>query len=131
MNRADVVNAALSPRRSGVIREEIHRTLHWEERHRRLISRIVIALGLTFIVDIIASFTVWALERNAVGTDIHGLGDAFFFSTAQLLTISSQMKNPVTSAGRVVDIALEVWAVVVVASLGGSFASFFTSGDSS
>jgi len=39
------------------------------------------------------------------------------------------LRNPLTNAGRVVDVALEVWAVVVVASLGGSFASFFTSGD--
>jgi len=41
------------------------------------------------------------------------------------------MKNPLTVAGRVVDVALEIWAVVVVASLGGSFASFFSSGDRS
>ena len=112
-----------------MIREELHRTFRWEERHRRLISRIVIALGLTLAVDIGASFLVWALERHAPDTDIHGLGDAFFFSTVQLLTISSQMKNPLTVSGRFVDIALEIWAVVVVASLGGSFASFFNSGD--
>jgi len=114
-----------------MIREELRRCTHWEERHRRLISRIVIALGLTLVVDVGASIVMWLLESDARGTDIHGLGDAFFFSTAQLLTISSQLKNPVTVAGRVVDITLEVWAVVVVASLGGSFASFFTSGDRS
>ena len=114
-----------------MIREELHRCAHWEERHRRLIARIVIALGLTFVVDIVASILVWVLERHAADTDIHGLGDAFFFSTVQLLTISSQMKNPLTVAGRVVDVALEIWAVVVVASLGGSFASFFSSGDRS
>ena len=114
-----------------MIREELQRCSHWEERHRRLIARIVIALGLTFLVDIVASFLVWILEHNARGTEIRGLGDAFFFSTVQLLTISSQLRNPLTPAGRIVDIALEVWAVVVVASLGGSFASFFTSGDKS
>ena len=114
-----------------MIREELHRTFRWEERHRRLISRIVIALGLTLAVDIVASFLVWVLERHAPDTDIHSLGDAFFFSTVQLLTISSQMKNPLTVSGRFVDIALEIWAVVVVASLGGSFASFFSSGDRS
>ena len=47
----------------------------------------------------------------------------------QLLTISSQISNPLTSAGRIVDIVLQVWAVVVVASVGGSFAAFFLSGD--
>ena len=112
-----------------MIREELQRWLHWEDRHRRLVARIVIALGLTLVVDIVASILVWVLERHARGTEIRGLGDAFFFSTVQLLTISSQLRNPLTTAGRFVDVALEVWAVVVVASLGGSFASFFTSGD--
>jgi hypothetical protein len=74
---------------------------------------------------------VWLTERHAHGTDIHGFGDAIFFSTVQLLTISSQLKNPLTAAGRVVDVGLQVWAIVVVASIGGSFAAFFTSGDRS
>lgn len=47
---------------------------------------------------------------------------------ALLLTVSSQLKNPLTSAGRVVDVALELWAVVVAGSAGAS-ASFFQSGD--
>jgi len=112
-----------------VIREELRRVTTWEDRHRRLLARIVIVIGLTLVVDAVGSVLVWVLERNARGTDIQGLGDAFFFSTVQLLTVSSQLRNPLTTAGRVVDIALELWAVVVVASLGGSFASFFTSGD--
>ena len=43
------------------------------------------------------------------GTEIHGFGDALFFSTVQILTISSQLKNPLTTAGRLVDVALEIW----------------------
>ena len=112
-----------------MIREEVHRWLHFEERHRRLIARIVIVILLTLVVDVVGSLLVWTFERHAGGTDIHGLGNAFFFSTVQLLTVSSQLRNPLTTAGRVVDIVLELWAVIVVASLGGSFASFFTSGD--
>jgi hypothetical protein len=103
--------------------------LHWEDRHRRLVARIVIALELTLVVDIVASFLIWVFERDAAGTDIHGLGEAFFFSTVQLLTVSSNLTNPLTVPGRILDVVLEVWAVVVAASLGGSFASFFTSGD--
>ena len=102
----------------------------WEDRHRRLLARIIIVILLTLVVDVVASFLIWVFERNAFATDIHGLGDAFFFSTVQLLTVSSQLRNPLTNAGRIVDIVLELWAVIVVASLGGSFASFFTSGDS-
>ena len=114
-----------------MIREELHRYSHWEERHRRLLARIVIVIVLTLVVDAVATILMWMFERHARGTDIQGLGDAFFFSTVQLLTVSSQLRNPLTAAGRVVDVALEIWAVCVVASLGGSFASFFTSGDRS
>jgi hypothetical protein len=114
-----------------VIREELARLWRWEERHRRLVARLLVALSVTLVVDAAGAILVWLTERHAHGTDIHGFGDALFFSTVQLLTISSQMRNPLTGAGRVVDVGLQVWAIVVVASIGGSFAAFFTSGDGS
>ena len=114
-----------------MIHEELERIWRWEERHRRLLARLTIALGLTLLVDLAGAILVWITERHARGTEIHGFGDAVFFSTVQLLTISSQLKNPLTAAGRVVDVGLQVWAIIVVASIGGSFAAFFTSGDRS
>ena len=48
----------------------------------------------------------------------------------QLLTVSSQIKNPLTTAGKIVDVGLEVWAIFVVTAVAGSFATFFSSGDS-
>ena len=68
-------------------------------------------------------------ERHARGTEVKTFGDALFFSTVQLLTVSSQLKNPLTAAGRVVDIALELWAVIVVAGSAGAIATFFQSSD--
>jgi hypothetical protein len=44
---------------------------------------------------------------------------------AQLTTVSSQMPNPVTGAGRVLDIVLEVWAITVAATLAAALAAFF------
>jgi hypothetical protein len=41
-----------------------------------------------------------------------------------LTTVSSQMPNPVTTAGRVLDVLLEVWAISVVATLAASLAAF-------
>jgi hypothetical protein len=49
----------------------------------------------------------------------------------QLLTVSSQLPNPLSAAGRVVDIGLELWAVIVVAGSAGALASFFQSADAS
>ena len=71
------------------------------------------------------------MEHSAQGTDVTTFGQAAFFATAQLLTISSSLRNPVTPAGRIVDIALELWGVLVVAGSAGAVASFFRSADSS
>lgn len=112
-----------------MIREELARLATWEERHRRLFARIAIAIGLTVVVDGIASILVWHWETGVKGSEIHGFGDAVFFVTVQILTVSSQLRNPVTSAGRVVDVFLEIWAIFVVTAVAGSFSAFFASGD--
>ena len=112
-----------------MIVEELGRLANWGERHRRLIARILLALGLTAVVDVAGAILIWALERHAKGSEIHGIGDAFFFATVQLLTVSSQIKNPVTAAGKVVDVGLEIWALFVVTAVAGSFAAFFASAD--
>jgi hypothetical protein len=116
-------------RLAGMIREELRRMTDWEERHRRLIARVLVALALTLVVDAVGAVLIWRFETGVQGGDIHGFGDALFFSTVQLLTISSQIANPLTTAGRIVDVALECWAIVVVASIGGSFAAFFSAAD--
>jgi hypothetical protein len=103
--------------------------LRYEERHRRLLARLLLAVVLSGIVFLIGTLLVWLFENGKKGGDIHGLGDAAFFTAVQMLTVSSSMPNPVTSAGRVVDVALEAWAIFVVTAVAGSFASFFRSGD--
>src|SRR5436305_10605680 len=103
-----------------MIVEEWQRLATWEERHRRLVSRLLLVLFLTVVVDAIGTVLVYVFERHAKQTDIHTFFDAFFFTTVQLLTVSSQIKNPLTLAGRVVDLFLEVWAVLVVAGPAGA-----------
>ena len=77
------------------------------------------------------SVLIFVFENGKKGSDVHRFGDAVFFTLVQLLTVSSSLKNPVTAAGKVVDVTLEAWAIFVVTAVAGSFASFFTSGDSS
>jgi len=113
-----------------MILEELKRLGTWEERHRRLASRLLLVLILTAVIDGIGTAIVYSFERNAKQTDIHTLFDAFFFTTVQLLTVSSQIRNPLTVAGRVIDVVLEIWAVLVVAGSAGAIASFFQTGDS-
>jgi hypothetical protein len=114
-----------------MILAELKRLGTWEERHRRLVSRLLLVLFLTAVIDGIGTALVYSFERNVTQTDIHTFFDAFFFTTVQLLTVSSQIKNPLSPAGRVVDIFLEIWAVIVVAGSAGAIASFFQTGDSS
>lgn len=114
---------------TSVIRDELSRLFRYEDRHRRLLARLLIALCASACVFVVGTVLVWLTERDAHGTAVHNLGDAAFFTAAQLLTVSSSMPNPVTAAGRVVDVVLELWAVVVVTGIAGSFATFFRSGD--
>jgi hypothetical protein len=109
-----------------VISEELKRIWSWEARHRRLLARFAIVVAATLVIDAVGSVLVFFLERGAHGTEISTFGDALFFTTVQLLTVSSQIKNPLTPWGRVVDVGLEVWAVIVVAGSAGAIAAFFS-----
>jgi voltage-gated potassium channel len=109
-----------------LIREEASRIWGWEERHRRLFGRLGLVVLATLVVDALGTVAVYYAERHARGTEITSLGDALFFSTVQLLTVSSQIRNPLTPWGRVVDVALQVWAVIVVAGSAGATAAFFS-----
>jgi hypothetical protein len=108
-----------------MLRAEFGEIWSWEVRHKRLIARLLLVLIATAIVDVVGTAAIYMLERHAEHGDIHNLFDAFFFTTVQLLTVSSQIPNPLTTGGRIVDIFLEIWAVIVVAGSAGAIASFF------
>jgi hypothetical protein len=114
-----------------MVGEELKRLFSWQERHRRLAARLIIALGLTLVVLAVGSVLIWQFESGKKGGEINGFGDAVFFTVVQLLSISSSLTNPVTAAGKVIDVVLEGWGIFVVTAVAGSFASFFSSGDSS
>jgi len=113
----------------GAIRDEWRRLMTYEQRHSRLLGRLGFVVAATAIVDIFGTVAIYFAERHADGTEITSLGDAFFFTTVQLLTVSSQIRNPFTTMGRVVDVVLELWAVIVVAGAAGAMADFFQSAD--
>ena len=88
--------------------------------HETLRRRLASALLATFAVDLVGTVLLYVLEHGKHGSAI----SSPFWVTTQLLTVSSQMQNPVTTGGRVVDILLELWAIVVVTTVAGSFAAF-------
>ena len=93
--------------------------------HQFLRARLTLLVGLTLVVDAVGTVLMYWFEGGAKGSDFDDLGGALFWVTAQLTTVSSQMANPVTTPGRVLDILLEVWSISVVATAAGSFAAFF------
>ena len=113
-----------------MLREELSRLFTFEERHRRLLARLVLAFSLSIVVFLIGTVLNWLLESGRKDGDINGFGDAAFFTGVQLLTVSSSIKNPLTAGGKIVDVCLEAWAIFVLTAVAGSFGSFFTSGDS-
>ena len=93
--------------------------------HEHLRSRLVFLFVATIILDAVASVIVFLLERNADGTQITNVGDSLFWTSTQLLTVSSQLPNPISTPARVLDVLLQAYAISAVAILAGSFGAFF------
>ena len=93
--------------------------------HRVLRRRVVTGLIIIAIADAVGSVLMYVFEKGEPRGAINAFTDALFFSTVQLLTISSQMPNPVTGPGRIVDVGLELFGLFVVTAFAGAFASFF------
>jgi hypothetical protein len=93
--------------------------------HDRLRSRLVFLFLATLALDAAASLLILIFERHAKGTEITNFGDAVFWTSTQLLTVSSQLPNPISTPARVLDIFLQAWAISAVAILAGSFGAFF------
>jgi hypothetical protein len=107
------------------MRAEIRMVLRGESHtHRVLRSRLAILAGATLLLDAVGTILMYLFEHDHRGSGFDDLGGALFWVSAQLTTVSSQMPNPVTTAGRVLDVALEIWAISVVATLAASLAAF-------
>jgi hypothetical protein len=91
--------------------------------HEILRDRIVGLTLVSIVLDLVAAGFAWGLERGH--GEITTFGNALFWTTTQMLTISSQFPNPLTTGGKVLDVALQLYAIVVVTSMAGAFASFF------
>jgi hypothetical protein len=109
---------------------EFHRVVRGTtEAHSRFRKRLLTTVLITVVVDAIGSVLMYVLEHGEQGSQISSFFKSVFWVTAQLLTVSSQMPNPITTGGRIVDIFLEAWAITVVATIAGSFAAFLQKKD--
>jgi hypothetical protein len=88
-------------------------------------GRLAFLFVATVILDAAASVLIFFFERQAPRTQITTLGDSLFWTSTQLLTVSSQLPNPISTPARVLDVFLQAYAISVVAILAGSFGAFF------
>ena len=109
------------------LKGELRRLVSWEHENKLLLARLGLVVAVSVLLDAFGAIAIYFLERHAEGTEVTSFGDALFFTTTQLLTVSSQIKNPLTGWGRVVDVLLELWAVTAVAGSAGAIAAFFHS----
>ena len=89
--------------------------------HVRFLRRLAV---VTLAFDLVAAAIALAAE--------HGHPHAFdtywaalFWTTTQLLTVSSQLQNPISTAAHLLDVMLELASITIVTSIAGSWAAFF------
>ncbi len=92
--------------------------------HRRLRDRLVGIALATVGFDIVCGVLAFLFEHHQKQTQLESLGSAWFWTTTQLLTVSSNIQNPISFPGRVLDVVMEIYAITVVASLAGSLGAF-------
>jgi hypothetical protein len=88
-----------------------------KERFRARIVRLALA---SVVVDLVAAVLAYIAERGAPH-EFASVWEALFWTTTQLLTVSSQLPNPENTATKFLDVMLELYAIVVVTSLAATF----------
>src|SRR5262245_52162942 len=93
---------------------------HAKTESHRVYRRLAVIFLLTIVATSICAQAIYQLERHASGSDIKSYGTAWFWSASQLLTLGSALSNPVTTGGRVLAVLMDIYAVVVFATISGS-----------
>lgn len=92
--------------------------------HGRLRDRLVAIAVATIGFDVVCAVLAFVFEHHQTQTQIKSLGSALFWTTTQLLTVSSSIQNPISFPGRVLDVVMEIYAITVIASLAGALGAF-------
>ena len=79
---------------------------------------------VTIAIDLVAGWLAFLFERG-YPNEFHTYWAALFWTTTQLLTVSSQLQNPDSTAAHVLDVVLQVLAISIITSIAGSWGAFF------
>ena len=92
--------------------------------HSRLRDRLVAIAVATVGFDIVCAVLAFLFEHGQQQTQIKSFGSALFWTTTQMLTVSSNIQNPISFPGRVLDVVMEIYAITVIGSLAGALGAF-------
>ena len=92
--------------------------------HGRLRDRLVAVALATVGFDLVCAVLAFLFEQHQQQTQIKSLGSALFWTTTQMLTVSSSLQNPISFPARVLDVVMEIYAITVIASLAGALGAF-------
>ena len=90
-------------------------------RHDRFLRWVA---GFAVAVNLVAAWLALMLERGHPH-EFHTYWAALFWTTTQMLTVSSQLPNPSSTGAHILDVVLEFLAITLVTSVAGSWAAFF------
>jgi hypothetical protein len=92
--------------------------------HGHLRDRLLAIVVVTVGIDVICAVLALVFEQGQKQTQIKSFGSALFWTTTQLLTVSSSIQNPISFPARVLDVVMEAYAITVIASLAGALGAF-------
>jgi hypothetical protein len=72
----------------------------------------------------VCAVLAFLFEHDQKQTQLQTLGSALFWTTTQMLTVSSSIQNPISFPGRVLDVVMEIYAITVIGSMAGALGAF-------
>jgi Ion channel len=101
-------------------RNLLERLRHPGSSNEHLLARLIVLVIATVVIDLVVSFAFYLIERGAPGTEITNYGDALFWTSSQITTVSSSLRNPITTGGRVLAVVTYFLAIAIVSILFGT-----------
>ena len=87
-----------------------------------LLARVTVLVMLTVILVLAGAFVFYRLERGAPGSEVTTYGDALFWTSSQITTISSSLANPISTGGRILAVLTDLVSIAMVSLLFGTIA---------
>ena len=93
---------------------------------RALRGRVITyAVGAALILVFVAALAELDVERHAVGSHIHTMGDALWWACVTIASVGYGDITPVTLEGRLIAVGVMAAGIALIGTVAATFASFF------